>query len=240
MPETKTKPKKSAARVSKKGSKPGATGPCSTCAGIRTAPWFSGHWATTTGRCRRAVPSSWSIPSFWPRRSPVTGSMIGESACHILNMKRELRKHKAEVEAAQALLVMSCGAGIQTFSEVLDKPVYTANDSLFLGNIQRFGHFSEHCSLCGSCIVNETGGICPVTNCPKGLLNGPCGGVNKGKCELDSERDCAWVKIYNRLKALGQLDKLRKLQSPKDYCPAEKPRSRVIERKESLTQGGGK
>ncbi len=169
----------------------------------------------------------------------VTGSMIGESACHILNMKRELRQHKAEVADAQALLVMACGAGIQTFSEVLDKPVYTANDSLFLGNVQRFGHFSEHCSLCGSCIVNETGGICPITNCPKGLLNGPCGGVDKGMCELDSERECAWVKIYNRLKALGQLDKLRKLQSPKDYCSAEKPRMRVIERKGSGTQGPG-
>ena len=161
----------------------------------------------------------------------VTGSMIGESACHILNMKRELRKHKTEVDLAQALLIMSCGAGIQTFSEVMDKPVYTANDSLFLGNIQRFGQFSEHCSLCGSCVVNETGGICPVTNCPKGLLNGPCGGVNEGKCELDPERVCAWVRIYNLLEKLGQLDKMRTLTPPKDYCPAEKPRSRIIERK---------
>lgn len=160
----------------------------------------------------------------------VTGSMVGDSDCHILNMKRELRKHKAEVEQAQVLLVMSCGAGIQTFSEIMDKPVYTANDTLFLGNIQRFGHFAEHCSLCGSCVVNETGGICPITNCPKGLLNGPCGGVNEGKCELDNERECAWVRIYNRLKKLGQLDKMRKVQSPKDYGSAEKPRSRVIER----------
>jgi ferredoxin len=161
----------------------------------------------------------------------VTGQVVGESACHILDMKRELRKHKAEVEEAQALLVMACGAGVQSFSEFMDKPVYTANDTLFLGNVQRFGQFVEHCSLCGSCILNETGGICPLTNCPKGLLNGPCGGVDQGKCELDKERECAWVKIYNRLKGLGQLDKIRRIQPPKDYCPAQKPRKLLIERK---------
>jgi ferredoxin len=167
----------------------------------------------------------------------VTGYIIGESACHILNMKRELRKHKAEVDSAQALLVMACGAGAQTFSEFMDKPVYTANDSMFLGNVVRFGQFAEHCSLCGSCIINDTGGICPVTNCAKGLLNGPCGGANHGMCELDSERECAWVKIYKRLEKLGQLDKMRILRPPKDYCTAEKPRTRIIERKESGTQG---
>ncbi len=161
----------------------------------------------------------------------ITGHIIGESACHILNMKRELRKHKAELDTAQALLVMACGAGAQSFAEFMDKPVYTANDTLFLGNVERFGQFSEHCSLCGSCIINETAGICPITNCPKGLLNGPCGGVDHGKCELDPDRECAWVRIYNRLEKLGQLDKMRVMRAPKDYSSAEKPRKRKIERK---------
>jgi len=162
----------------------------------------------------------------------VTGWFVADAACHILDMKRRLRQHKAEVEAAEALLVLSCGAGVQSFAEILPaKPVFAANDTLFLGNVQRFGNFAEHCSLCGACILNATGGICPVTNCPKGLLNGPCGGVNQGKCELDPERECAWVRIYERMRRLGRLDELHRIQPPKDYAQANKPRTYLVERK---------
>ena len=146
-------------------------------------------------------------------------------------MKRQLRQHKEAVEQAQALLVFSCGAGVQSFSQVLEKPVYAGNDSLFLGNIQRFGNFIEHCSICGECLLNETGGICPVTNCPKGLLNGPCGGMDKGKCETDPERECVWVRIYKRLEKLGQLDKMKQALPPKNYARAARPHKLVLERK---------
>jgi len=161
----------------------------------------------------------------------VTGYFIGHSDCHILDMKRELKLNKEAVERADALLVFSCGAGVQSFSEILDKPVYAGNDSLFLGNIQRFGNFIEHCSICGECIINETGGICPVTNCPKGLLNGPCGGMDRGKCETDPERDCVWVKIYNRLEKLGQLDKMKQSIAPKNHAKANRPHALVVDRK---------
>jgi hypothetical protein len=74
-------------------------------------------------------------------------------------------------------------------------------------------------------MLNETGGICPITLCAKGLLNGPCGGTRAGgKCEDDLERDCAWALIYHRLKALGQLDKLRRIREPRDYGKANRPR----------------
>ncbi len=160
----------------------------------------------------------------------VTGYFIGDADCHILDMKRQLRLNKEAVEQAQALLVFSCGAGVQSFSEVLDKPVYSGNDTLFLGNIQRFGNFVEHCVLCGECVLNETGGICPIANCPKGLLNGPCGGMDQGKCEIDSERECVWVKIYKRLKTLGQLDKMRQPMAPKNYAKAGRPHALVLPR----------
>jgi len=161
----------------------------------------------------------------------VTGYVIGQEVCHLLDMKRELRKHKAEVAQAQAILVFSCGAGVQSLAEISELPVYTATDTLFLGNIERFGRFVERCSLCGSCILNETGGICPVTNCAKGLLTGQCGGAENGKCELDQERDCAWVKIYQRLEKLGELDKMRRPVPFKDYSQGAKPGRRVVERK---------
>lgn len=161
----------------------------------------------------------------------VVGYFIGDSDCHIADMKLQLRKNKEAADKADAILVLSCGAGVQSFSEASDKPVYAANDTMFLGNIQRFGNFIEHCSLCGDCVLNETGGICPVTNCPKGLLNGPCGGMDKGHCEIDAERECAWVAIYNRLEKLGQLDKMKQTLPAKDFSKGKRPHSLVLERK---------
>ena len=87
------------------------------------------------------------------------------------------------------------------------------------------------CQECGECILNETGGICPVTKCAKGLLNGSCGGAENGKCEVDSVRDCAWILIYNRMAALGELDKLRRFMVPKDYSKMAKPRILKIKEK---------
>jgi len=159
----------------------------------------------------------------------VVGAYVARSACHILEVKRDLRQFKDKAKEADAFIGMSCGAGVQTLAEILKKPVFTSNDTMFLGNIKRFGQFSEFCSLCGNCILNETGGICPVTRCPKGLLNGPCGGMNKGKCEVDSDNDCVWVAIYNRMKETGRLDKLKESQAPKDYSTARGPRTHKID-----------
>jgi hypothetical protein len=85
--------------------------------------------------------------------------------------------------------------------------------------------FIEYCSMCGDCVLNFTAGICPVTRCSKGLLNGPCGGAKDKKCEVDRARDCAWILIYNRLKELGQLDKMVLTRPPKDYSKNSKPRN---------------
>ncbi len=130
----------------------------------------------------------------------VTGWVVIDEACHIMRAGRDLRQHKAQVDEADALLVLACGAGVQSMSASTDTRVIGALDSLFLGNIRRFGRYEEKCSLCGECILNETAGICPVTNCAKGLLNGPCGGLEEGKCEVDREIDCAWHLIFERLK----------------------------------------
>jgi hypothetical protein len=93
-------------------------------------------------------------------------------------------------------------------------------DTLIMGELAL-----EQCQECGECILNETGGICPVTKCAKSLLNGPCGGAQNGKCEVDSKRDCAWVLIYNRMAALGELDRLRGFMDAKDYSRMAKPRT---------------
>ena len=95
--------------------------------------------------------------------------------------------------------------------------VVPAVDTLFIGKETSVGLFDEICTQCGTCIIGETGGICPVTSCHKGMVNGPCGGTNYGKCEIDPMKDCAWTLIYNRLKDLGQLDAMRKYQKPRNH-----------------------
>jgi hypothetical protein len=97
-----------------------------------------------------------------------------------------------------------------------------------MGEIDREGSFVERCSACGECILELTGGICPVTRCPKGLMNGPCGGVDKGKCEVDKELDCVWALIYNELKEKDRLYLLKEYRPPKDHSKMLKPRSRSL------------
>jgi len=147
----------------------------------------------------------------------VTGSVVIEEACHIARAGRDLRAHRSQVEEADALVVLACGAGIQSISSNSPKRVVGALNSLFLGNVRRFGQFEEKCSLCGDCILNETAGICPVTTCAKGLLNGPCGGMEDGRCEADRDIDCAWVLIYERLRQQGRKGIFARTVSPKNW-----------------------
>jgi len=163
----------------------------------------------------------------------VTGGIVAKTGCQVLGTKKELKAYKDEIDKADCILVMSCGAGTQTVVEIFqDKPVYPTNDTLFLGNMTRFQMFDERCSLCGQCILDKTGGICPVTTCPKGLLNGPCGGMTDGKCEVNSEHPCAWVKIYERLKAIDRLDDFCKdIREPKDWSMSQKPRTLYAKKK---------
>ena len=165
----------------------------------------------------------------------VTGTFVAKTGCQVLGTKVELKKNfKGEVDDADCILVMSCGAGTQSMVDLFkDKPVYPTNDSLFLGNMTRLQMFDERCSLCGECILDKTGGICPVTACPKGLLNGPCGGTNEGKCEVSPDLECAWTRIYNRLKQINRLDDMKKMTEPKNWSAHRKPMALNVREKAS-------
>jgi hypothetical protein len=123
------------------------------------------------------------------------------------------------LDSIDAVLSLACGAGPQTVAEFFpDLPVLPAQNSHFIGiDDRQESQMFDSCSACGECILALTGGICPVTRCSKGLLNGACGGANNGKCELDPERDCGWELIYERLKRLGRLDLIKKFTPAKDY-----------------------
>ncbi|MBC8413326.1 MAG: methylenetetrahydrofolate reductase C-terminal domain-containing protein [Nitrospira sp.] len=168
----------------------------------------------------------------------VTGTFLAKTGCQVLGTKVELKPYKDALAETECILVMSCGAGTQTAVDLFkDKPVYATNDSLFLGNMTRMQIFDERCSLCGECILDKTGGVCPVTACPKGIMNGPCGGTNNGKCEVSSDIDCAWVKIYTRMKDTDQLEDMKKINKPKNWAAHKKPMTlNVREKKEEGTK----
>lgn len=158
----------------------------------------------------------------------VTGSIIIDEACHMLRVGRDLRGRQQMVNDADALLVMACGAGIQSVSGAAPKKTIAALDSMFLGNIRRLGQFEQKCSLCGECILTETAGICPVTACPKSLLNGPCGGMDNGSCETDPESECAWAQIFSRISSTGREMDLDRIVPPKNHSKIPKPGKLVL------------
>lgn len=146
----------------------------------------------------------------------VTGMFVAKSGCQVLGTKVELKPFKDAIDKADCIIVMSCGAGTQTAVELYEnKPVLPANDSLFLANMTRLRVFDERCSLCGKCVLDKTGGICPITRCAKGLLNGPCGGSQGGLCEVSKDTPCVWQQIYSRLIKLNQLHCLKETSQPK-------------------------
>lgn len=157
----------------------------------------------------------------------VTGWAIPDSPCVASQVKLHFAKNKKAVDETEAFLILACGLGVQS---VLDndrakRPVYAGCDTMSGSILDKTGTILfERCVMCGECVLNVTGGICPVTRCAKGLLNGPCGGSDKGKCEIDKEKDCAWILIYERLKELGMLKNMKETRPAKDHSKATRPR----------------
>ena len=154
----------------------------------------------------------------------------GSSLCKLSLAKTLLNEdHKEETKAADSILVLACGQGIHTVIDATNGgKVHPGCDTIFGGETVSDDYITEYCSLCGECIVEYTGGLCPLTLCAKGLLNGPCGGAKDGKCEVDRERDCGWQLIYERLKNIGKLELLYRYYEPKNNAKWSKPRSLTL------------
>ena len=124
----------------------------------------------------------------------------------------------AIVPEVDAVISLACGAGVQYVAErYASTPVYPALNTTFVGGSQKEGYYVEKCQTCGECKLYYTGGICPIARCSKSLLNGPCGGSTKGKCEIDPEVDCAWQLIVDRLKSLGLMDRYEEMMAINDW-----------------------
>ncbi|MGB2884892.1 MAG: methylenetetrahydrofolate reductase C-terminal domain-containing protein [Dehalococcoidia bacterium] len=157
----------------------------------------------------------------------VTGWTVIPTACDEMT-EVSLQENNGAIQSADCLLVMSCALGVQKVGAYNGKPVIPALDTLFIGVEDEPGYFHEACDQCGQCVLGYTAGICPITACHKGLLNGPCGGTNNGKCEVDKEKDCAWTLIYERLKEQGRLELMKKYQPPKNSQVVLRPRATRI------------
>ena len=152
----------------------------------------------------------------------VVATVVPDECCHKLLVKKDTKILRDC--GAEAIVGMACGDGVQTVADNIQLPIYPANNTMFLGQVERVGIFNEYCRMCGDCVLGSTGSICPITKCAKSLVNGPCGGQKNGKCEVCPENDCAWILIYNRLVATGQLDKLFATRPDKGYADVYYPR----------------
>ncbi|MBN3038196.1 MAG: methylenetetrahydrofolate reductase C-terminal domain-containing protein [Candidatus Omnitrophica bacterium] len=156
----------------------------------------------------------------------ITGYLIVDFLCNKVLATMRIIRHKEKIAQADAILVLSCGIGVQAVSSIMKKMVYPALNTISMGGFQGLWPGQERCEQCGECILNLTGGICPITFCSKTLLNGPCGGAKDGKCEIDKEKDCGWHLIYERLKKVGRLDKLKEFKKARNFKKME-PNSEV-------------
>ncbi len=162
------------------------------------------------------------------RNITVNGTYVIDAMCHLQKVRKAIRDNKESVASSQTVIALSCGSGVQSAVMALDssKKVISGVDTMFLGTIENLSSLKEMCSLCGSCVLNETGGICPVTLCPKGLLNGPCGGMKNYRCEVDENLECAWVRIYERAVSQDGMEDILRISGPRNYS-VKKPAATV-------------
>jgi len=153
----------------------------------------------------------------------ITGSAEIDFLCNKALVGTQLGYYLPELRKSQAVLAVVCGIGVQATAQMIDLPVIPASNTISSQGMQGLWPSEERCAGCGDCLLDLTGGICPMTMCSKSLLNGMCGGQRDGKCEVDADRDCGWYMIYNRLRELGKLDNLKKMPRLRDYRRLDVP-----------------
>ncbi|MEE8365550.1 MAG: methylenetetrahydrofolate reductase C-terminal domain-containing protein [Gammaproteobacteria bacterium] len=138
---------------------------------------------------------------------------------------------EADLEQYDAILSLGCGVGVQSLAQQFPgKRILPALNTKFMGYPSEQGVWEERCQGCGNCVLHLTGGICPVSRCPKSLFNGPCGGSQSGICEVDQETECAWHLICENQLRLGLFEEMMKIQPAKDWSSARDGGHRKIVR----------
>ena len=137
----------------------------------------------------------------------VTGTAKADFLCNKFKAQKSLKDMIPE--GTEHIVTISCGLGIQTVAEVSGMHVIAACNSINYTGHHGMALTKKACDACAQCYLNITGGICPIVDCSKSLVNGQCGGAKDGKCEVSPDKDCAWQKIQERLEKQGRLDELK-------------------------------
>lgn len=155
----------------------------------------------------------------------ITGWVVPDAPCVSAQIKMAMAKNRKALGESDAILVFGCGSGTQSVKENdrLNLDVFSGNDTICAATVDNEGNFKEVCSNCGDCLLDLTEGICSVTRCAKGLMNGPCGGQKDGKCEVDREKDCAWILIYKKKLEKNRVGDLKNVIQIRDYKKSLKP-----------------
>lgn len=142
---------------------------------------------------------------------------------------------KEQLDSVEAVLSIACGVGVQTMSEHFpDMITIPGLNTKFMGYPVEHALWSERCAGCGDCVLEWTGGLCPIARCAKKLFNGPCGGSSDGKCEVDEDTECVWQLIYDRLKRLNKLDNLFPVREAKDWRTSTNAGQRKVKFEEAM------
>lgn len=164
------------------------------------------------------------LEKFLCKVTHLSGDVAVDYLCNYEFAKQYIKKYQTEIYNSKAVVVFSCGVGIQSVSSVLNEDkivpplkVYTGCNTFYLSGFQGLTSQRFNCNLCGECYLNYTGGICPLTACSKSLLNGPCGGAKEGKCEVSKDIDCGWEKIYKKLDKLQKTEEMVKSIKLRNY-----------------------
>ncbi|MDC7288002.1 electron transport complex subunit RsxC [Blautia schinkii] len=134
----------------------------------------------------------------------ITGSAKVDFLCNKTQTEKKLQDMIPE--GTEQIFVISCGLGIQTVADIAKVPVYAASNSLNYTGHHGMALTKKSCDACAQCYLNITGGVCPIVDCSKSLINGQCGGAKNGKCEVDPDKDCAWEKINKKLEKQGRTE----------------------------------
>lgn len=153
----------------------------------------------------------------------VVGTMMIDFLCNKALVGLRLGRQVEALKKADAVLVSSCGIGVQATAAMVDKPCHPVLNTISSAGFQGLWPSNERCQQCGECVLSYTGGICPITTCAKSLLNGSCGGSHEGTCEVEKGRPCGWYLIYQRLKEQGRLDDYKKIQAIRNFQKMDLP-----------------
>lgn len=139
---------------------------------------------------------------------------------------------KEQVNDFDAVISMACGVGPQFLSEAYpEQRFFPAVNTTFFGGAVRHGVWEERCAGCGTCIIHQYDGMCPISRCSKSLMNGPCGGSSHGACEISPDTVCIWDRIVRKKMEAGKVNDLMNLAPVKSWRSSWHggPRRRVRE-----------